>query len=133
VTVMAYDQHGTWNPDDPGPVGELSWQKKVLGALLELAPPDRIDLGVAGYGYRWGGTHGAGSLGDPQARRLVAEDGSTAHFDAKAGEWTATLKDGSVFWWADARSLALRIRLASKLGLHGVAVWSLATSDPIAR
>ena len=130
VTVMAYDHHGTFNPANPGPVGELSWQSKVLDALLLLAPPDRVDLGVAGYGYRWA-TDGVHTVGDHRARRLVELASGTSVFDDAAGEWTATLSDGQVFWWADARSITLREDLAAARGLHGVAVWSLALSDPL--
>ena len=130
VTVMGYDQHGTFNPTNPGPVGELSWQRKVLAALLLTAKPSQVDLGVAGYGYRWAadGTH---TVGDVRARRLVSEAHVTPTFDEVRGEWTATLPDGQIFWWADARSIALREQLAASLGLHGVAVWSLALSDPV--
>jgi spore germination protein YaaH len=130
VTVMGYDQHGTFNPTNPGPVGELTWQRKVLNALLLSAKPSQVDLGVAGYGYRWAadGTH---TVGDVRARRLVAAAHVSPTFDERRGEWTATLPDGQVFWWADARSIALREQLAASLGLHGVAVWSMALSDPV--
>jgi spore germination protein YaaH len=130
VTVMGYDQHGTFNPTNPGPVGELTWQRKVLAALLLTAKPGQVDLGVAGYGYRWAadGTH---TVGDIRARRLVKAAGVTPTFDDGRGEWTATLPDGQVFWWADARSIALREKLAASLGLHGVAVWSMALSDQV--
>ncbi len=130
VTVMGYDQHGTFNPTNPGPVGELTWQRKVLAALLLSAKPGQVDLGVAGYGYRWAadGTH---TVGDIRARRLVAAAHVTPTFDEGRGEWTATLPDGQVFWWADARSIAMREQLAASLGLHGVAVWSMALSDPV--
>ena len=130
VTLMAYDQHGTFNPTNPGPVGELTWQRKVLNALLLTAKPGQVDLGVAGYGYRWAsdGTH---TVGDVRARRLVAAAQVTPTFDEGRGEWTATLPDGQVFWWADGRSIALREQLAASLGLHGVAVWSMALSDPV--
>ncbi len=130
VTVMAYDQHGTFNPADPGPIGELSWQRKVLAAALLTAKPGQVDLGVAGYGYRWA-PDGVHTVGDARARRLVAAAATSPAFDARRGEWTATLPDGEVFWWSDARSIALREQLAASLGLHGVAIWSLAVSDPI--
>lgn len=130
VTVMAYDQHGSFNPANPGPVGELSWQRRVLHAMLVLAEPGQVDLGVAGYGYRWA-SDGVHTVGDTRARRLVAAVGVTPGFDEVKGEWTATLPDGQVFWWADARSIALREKLAASLGLRGVAVWSLALSDPL--
>lgn len=130
VTVMGYDQHGTFNPTNPGPVGELTWQRKVLAALLLTAEPGQVDLGVAGYGYRWAadGTH---TVGDIRARRLVAAANVVPTFDEQRGEWTATLPDGQIFWWADARSIAMREQLAASLGLHGVAVWSMALSDPV--
>jgi spore germination protein YaaH len=48
------------------------------------------------------------------------------------GEWTARLRDGSTVWWSDARSLARRTQFAWVLHLHGLAVWSLGLSDPIA-
>jgi len=130
VTVMGYDQHGTFNPTNPGPVGELTWQRKVLAALLLSAKPGQVDLGVAGYGYRWAadGTH---TVGDIRARRLVAAAHVSPTFDEGRGEWTATLPNGQVFWWADARSIAMREQLAASLGLHGVAVWSMALSDPV--
>ena len=130
VTVMGYDQHGTFNPTNPGPVGELSWQRKVLAALLLVAKPSQVDLGVAGYGYRWA-SDGAHTVGDVRARRLVAAAHATPTFDQVRGEWTATTSDGQVFWWADGRSIALREQLAASLGLHGVAVWSMALSDPV--
>jgi len=130
VTLMAYDQHGTFNPANPGPVGELTWQRKVLNALLLTANPGQVDLGVAGYGYRWA-SDGAHTVGDIRARRLVAAAHVVPTFDQGRGEWTATLPDGQVFWWADARSIALREQLAASLGLHGVAVWSMALSDPV--
>ncbi len=130
ITVMAYDQHGTFNPANPGPIGELSWQRKVLAAVLLTAEPGQVDLGVAGYGYRWA-SDGVHTVGDARARRLVAAATTTPTFDAVRGEWTATLPDGEVFWWSDAQSIAMREQLAASLGLHGVAVWSLAVSDPI--
>lgn len=130
VTIMGYDQHSTYDPTNPGPVGELTWQRKVLAAALLSVKPEQVDLGVPGYGYRWG-PEGAHTVGDPSARTLVAAAGVTPTFDDRRGEWTATLPDGEVLWWADAKSIALREQLAASLGLHGVAVWSLVLSDPV--
>lgn len=133
LTLMAYDQHGTFSPDDPGPVGSLDWQRACLDALVKLVPADQVDLGVAGYGYRWGPDR-VHAVGDSQARRLVSEDAAAkVRWDTTAREWNATLSDGSNMWWSDATSLRSRQRLAMELRLHGIAVWSLAVSDPIER
>ncbi|ROS33346.1 glycosyl hydrolase family 18 protein [Curtobacterium sp. PhB78] len=131
LTLMAYDQHGPWEPDAPGPVGSLPWASKSARALATLAPADQIVLGVAGYGYHWKGPRPAGQLSDDQARRRVRKAGVTPTWNATEGEWTAALPSGEVLWWSDARSLRERVALAERLGLTGVAVWSLDLSDTL--
>lgn len=132
LTLMAYDQHGTWDPSNPGPIGALPWQRACLDALLELVPAGQIDLGVAGYGYRWLGPDGPHALSTRQARELVATTpGASVRWDDEAKEWTATLPDGQVAWWSDATSLRYRVDLAEQKRINGVAVWSLAVADPL--
>ena len=130
VALMAYDEHG-WGDSGPGPVGELSWQEKGLDLLLSKVPADKVDLGVAGYGYAWSADGAVSQVGDRKARDMVAQDGATARYDTTAGEWTATLGDGTVLWWSDARSFAARRTLAADKGVHGLAVWDLGLSDTI--
>jgi len=127
---MAYDEHGpTWN--GVGPIGGLPWQEACLQQLLTLVPAAKVDLGVAGYGYTWPTTGTGVSVGDAQARQMVADDGSSATWDSTQGEWTATLSDGTVLWWSDAKSWSLRVTLAQKYALHGMALWSLGLSEPL--
>jgi spore germination protein len=129
IVLMAYDQHGPWEKT-PGPVGAEGWVRTGLRLLLAQVPPSKVDLGVAGYGYAWEPGRRR-QLSDASARALAARSGTHAHWDAGAGEWTAKLPRGGAVWWSDARTLARREHLASSLGLHGVAVWSLGLSDPI--
>ncbi|MFZ7088248.1 glycosyl hydrolase family 18 protein [Curtobacterium sp. RRHDQ10] len=131
LTLMAYDQHGPWEPNDPGPVGALDWTTQSVAALKSLAPADQIVLGVAGYGYHWHGPDAAAQVSDREARDRVAAAHATATWNGTVGEWTATLPNGEVLWWSDARSLGVRETLAEQLGLTGVAVWSLDLSDTI--
>ena len=130
LVLMAYDQHTQGS--GPGPVGALSWQQQGLDVLVSEVPAGGWTWGVAGYGYSWPtGGGGASQVSDQGARDLVAADGATAQFDDASGEWTATLSDGTVLWWSDAQSLALRRTMAANAGIHGLAVWDLALSDPI--
>lgn len=130
IALMAYDEHGpTWN--GVGPIGGLPWQESCLQQILADVPADKVDLGVAGYGYTWPTTGTGVQVGDAQARQMVANDGSTATWNSTQGEWTATLKNGTVLWWSDAKSWPLRVTLAQKYGLHGMALWALDLSDPI--
>lgn len=125
--LMAYDQHGPWS--DPGPVGALAWTRRAVSAAQDAgAPVDRLDLGVAGYGYSWGGDE-SGQLSPAVARRTA---GDAARWSDRTGEWSATLDDGRKLHWSDARSWRVRVDLAAELGLHGVALWSL-NGEPLPR
>lgn len=127
IDLMTYDLHGPWS--GPGPVGALPWQRRAVTAALAVVPADRLQLGVAGYGYTWP-RHGSGrSVTVAQARRMVARDGATARWRAGAGEWTARLSDGTVLWWSDGRSYERRVALARELGVRGLAVWRLGSAD----
>ena len=127
IILMGYDEHGPWDPA-AGPIGSLDWQRAGLTALLESVPADKVELGVAGYGYQWG-AESTTSLSVAAARELAGE---AAIFDDESGEWSATLADGSTIWWSDGESLALRYTLAEEFGLHGLALWVLELADPIA-
>ena len=130
VILMAYDEHGPWE-HTPGPIGALAWQLAGLNVLLGYLPAGKVDLGVAAYGYGWR-RHKTFALSDAQARDLAAGANARARYIAPVGEWTAKLHDGSTIWRSDARSLAARAQLARSLHLHGLAIWSLGQSDPIA-
>lgn len=120
--LMTYDQHGPWST--PGTIGALPWAQRVVEAAEhEGLAADRIDLGVAGYGYLWGGRD-AGQVSPARARALA---GGAARWSERSGEWRATLGDGRELHWSDARSYRARVALAQRLGLHGVALWSLTT------
>ena len=116
-------------PSDPtpGPIGALAWQRAAVKAALTFMGKEKVDLGVAGYGYIWR-ANSVETLSDARARALA---GTRARYDDASGEWTAHLGDGSTIWWSDARSYRARVDLATSLGLHGLAVWSLGLSDPL--
>jgi spore germination protein YaaH len=127
--LMAYDQHGPgWSK--AGPIGGTPWVKQVLaGFIAAKVPRAKIDLGVAEYAYQWRANSSSGtSMSVARARSLA---GSRARFDTRQQEWTATLANGSVLWWSDARTFAARRALAQQYGLHGLAVWELSLGDTI--
>jgi spore germination protein YaaH len=129
IVLMTYDDHGPWE-NTPGPIGPLAWQRASVKALETVVRPGQIFLGAANYGYAWR-PHSNVNLTVSQARALVRRWHGRSRWIASAGEWTAKLKDGSTVWWSDARSVALRARLADSLGVHGLAVWSLGSGDPL--
>jgi spore germination protein len=130
VALMTYDLHGpTWSR--PGAIGPLAWQRRAIETLVSVVPREKVDLGVAGYGYRWPKRGEGGSVTVNGARRMVRKDGANAVWKAKAGEWTARLSNGTVLWWSDGRSYEKRLQLAQELGVHGVALWRLGSTDTL--
>ena len=133
VVLMAYDQHGpTWSK--AGAVGGYPWVKASLNQLLKGVAASRIQLGIAGYGYSW--AHGkqqktGDQYSDKQARAYVKKHHATAHWSSTQKEWHATLANGTVIWWSDAKSYKDRKALAKSKQLGGIAVWSLGQSDPL--
>lgn len=124
--LMAYDEHGPgWS--GPGPIGALDWARRTARPLVASVGPGRVDLGIAGYGYLWRNDGGGRSVSDARARALA---GGRAHWHATIAEWSAHTTRGTL-WWSDHRSYERRLRLADRLGLHGVAVWQLGSADPL--
>ena len=129
VDLMTYDLHGPWS--GPGPIGDLTWQRRSLEALLTVVPPEQVQLGVAGYGYTWPREGTGRSVTVRQAERLVERDGATAHWRAAPGEWTARLSNGTRIWWSDGRSYERRVDLAREYAVRGLAVWRLGSADTL--
>jgi len=132
VVLMAYDQHPA--AGTPGPIAGLPWVERALDAATAAVPPEKLLLGVAGYGYAWpaAGPGPARDLTVADGQALAAQPGSTAEFDAGEGEWRVRAADGTEAWYSDARSTALRAGLAAGRHLAGVALWRLGTEDPAA-
>lgn len=132
VVLMGYDQHGpTWT--SAGPVGGQPWVAAAAKPLTKAIPTSKLVLGVAGYGYTWPQRGDGVQVSDAKARALVAKDHVKAIWSSTQLEWHATLSNGTVLWWSDAKTYAARVAYAKRLGWSGVAVWSLALSDPLAR
>ena len=131
VNVMTYNQH------DPtvnaGPIGQPSWITSVMTTVEKSVSKSKLQLGIAGYGYVWGPgvAKYTNTVTAAQARSIVAKDKSVARFDPSAAEWTTTLHDGTVMWWNDAKTMAVRVALAKTLGIEGAAVWEISNSDPL--
>jgi len=131
VVWMAYDQH-TAAGGVPGPVAGLPWVARTLAAATAAIPPDKLLLGIAGYGYAWPAQGPGRDLTVADAQALAGRPGSTAEFDATEAEWRVHTADGTEAWYSDARSTAARAALAADHHLAGVALWRLGAQDPAA-
>jgi len=132
VQVMTYDDHD--NTTGPGPVAPTAWVSRVAQFAASVIPPDKILLGVPAYGYDWSSAGGATSVTVEQALALAQRYGVTPHLDAASGEDTFTYTDGSgamhTVWFEAAAGVAAKRALAVRLGLRGLAVWTIGGESP---
>jgi spore germination protein YaaH len=126
--IMTYDEH--WKTSEAGPVASNAFVERIATFAASVIPPEKIDLGLPGYGYDWDtavkGSH-ASSISFTDFQKLIAAHGP-AQRDA-SGELKLSYGTHQV-WFPDAQAAAAKFALAKKLRLHGVTMWRLGTEDP---
>ncbi len=130
VRVMAYDY--SWDTSDPGPVAPLPWVEEVVTFAVSQIPPERLQLGVAFYGYDWVDGRGTTRMWDELHDSAVGR-GATIRWDARSGSpWFEYMGgDGRhEVWFENADSLAHKLALIRRFGLAGLAAWRLGGEDP---
>ena len=128
--VMAYDMHrnGVASPNAPLPADE-----GAVRSYLNVAPPEKLLLGVPFYGYDWptkSNQPNSDAAGPPQPRSYgeLASAGHTVYWDPNARvPWTAYQQSAQ---WHEAyydnpQSVALKAQLVARYGLRGVGIWAL--------
>jgi spore germination protein len=130
LRVMAYDYH--WSTSGPGPVAPLGWVNDVARFAASQVPPQKVQLGMALYGYDWVGTAGEGVTYDVITARM-RQHGATRQWSvndaAPSFTYTANRKQHTV-WYEDAQSIAAKLPIVDRLGLAGAVFWRLGGEDP---
>ncbi|RRO18866.1 peptidoglycan hydrolase [Saccharopolyspora rhizosphaerae] len=130
VRIMAYDYH--WETSDPGPAAPEPWLREVLGYAFARVPADKLVLGIPVYGYDWSEGYGT-SVSSARALRLAQRHGVQPVWDEEGGsawfEYQAAGVD-HVVWFEDARSTAVKLRLARELGVRAVHLWAYGPEAP---
>lgn len=155
IRVMAYDF--SYQGGDPGPIAPIDWVDRLVGAMVEMVDPAKIDLGVPTYGYDWvvsvtgtcpvdqvpetKGISIARANRESAARGVVPVwDEATAELrydyaetlggvDANGVDTTCTVQ--RTVHYLDARAVHQRAFLAHRNDLHGVALWALGNEDEL--
>lgn len=132
VQVMTYDEHD--NTSAPGPVSATPWAARVAAYAASVIPPSKILLGVPAYGYDWSAPGHGTTVTLGQALALAARHGVTPQFDPVSGEdhFTYTSASGTLHtvWFESAAGAAAKRAIALRLGLRGLAVWTLGGESP---
>ena len=134
LVLMLYDEH--YNGSAAGPVSPYPWVVANMNWFLHTAriAPSKLVMAAGVYGYDW-------PKGSTRARELplnavlaeAAAHHATIHMDkASQNPYFTYTAGGSthVVWFQNQQTLLQRLRLASKLGLHGVAIWALGQETP---
>lgn len=140
IALMAYDQYWAGSPVS-GSVSQLKWVEDHLKKILLEVPKEKLLLGMPFYTRVWKEEYDANNklvvtsraVSMEYAEQQVAENNGTKTWDAVSGQYYATYKkDGATYkiWLEDARSIKLRVELANKYNLAGVASWKLGFEKP---
>ncbi len=130
VGIMTYDQHGKWS--GPGPVAGIDWVEAVVRYALRHIPAEKLLLGIAGYGYDWGGDGRIDIVSADGALELARQVGASVEWDNRAQVPHFTYVRSGVthqVWFENSYSVARKIALAQHYGLAGVALWRIGYED----
>ncbi|MGE5543061.1 MAG: glycosyl hydrolase family 18 protein, partial [Bacillota bacterium] len=129
VVLMAYDRH--WAGSGEGPVAPLGWVDAAIRRTARLIPVSKMSLGVGLYGYDWPTVPGAGKpeyLPSAGAVMRAEAQGARIQWDSASMEPFYVYDSGGAprtVRFLDRTAAALRVGLARKYGLRGVALWRL--------
>lgn len=140
VALMAYDQYWAGSPVS-GSVSQLKWTEDNLKKVLLEVPKEKLLLGMPFYTRVWQEQYDESNklvvtskaVSMEYADQLIAENKAVKTWDAVSGQYFATYnKDGATYkiWLENESSIKLRVELANKYNLAGVASWKLGLEKP---
>jgi spore germination protein YaaH len=135
IALMAYDQYWAGSPVS-GSVAQLKWVEDNLKKVLLEVPKEKLLLGMPFYTRVWQEQYDASnklvvtskSVSMEYAEQLIAENRAVKMWDAVSGQYFATYNKNGVtykIWLENESSIRLRVELANKYNLAGVASWKL--------
>jgi spore germination protein YaaH len=130
IMIMAYDEH--YVGGTPGAVASINWVTSVIDYALTIVPKDKIILGMAAYGYDWGGTT-TKAYSINGCYSLANQYGVAVNFDSatKSKYFTYTVNGVShTVWFEDGETIAYKLDLANSRDLKGIGIWRLGLENP---
>jgi hypothetical protein len=127
MIVMAYDYY---DRGQPSPMAPLASVDTAVGTLMQSVPANKILLGIAPGGVEWR-TAPTQSRANPLPATDIASlrQRATLIWDANAGASHFTYQDEAgnnyTVWLEDERAVGLKVALAKRYNLAGVAFWRL--------
>jgi len=135
MMLMAYDEHWRTSPVS-GSVASIGWVENGIINTLKSVPANKLILGIPFYMRKWEEVDGkvtAKTLTMNEAEKLIREKQLHPQWMADQGQYYFEYEeDGKLYrvWQEDARSIALKVGLADKYQLPGVAAWRKGFEKP---
>lgn len=137
VMLMAYDEYGRTSPK-AGSTATLPWVESGVQKTLLEVPNEKLVLGVPFYMRRWeedlsGRKTGVKTLTMNEAADEIAAHGIKPVWRDDLGQnYFEYVSGGKKYrvWQEDARSLGLKLELAERYNLAGVAAWRSGFESP---
>jgi cellulose synthase/poly-beta-1,6-N-acetylglucosamine synthase-like glycosyltransferase/peptidoglycan/xylan/chitin deacetylase (PgdA/CDA1 family)/spore germination protein YaaH len=132
IVPMVYDEH--YQSGEPGPIASGAWFQKQIDRLGQIAPPQKMVIGVGNYGYDWtiGGT-GSVETKFGEVMSQAASNKSAVEWNASTANPVYRYQAGGQqheVWFLDAVTALNQARGVADGGFRGVALWRLGAEDP---
>jgi cellulose synthase/poly-beta-1,6-N-acetylglucosamine synthase-like glycosyltransferase/spore germination protein YaaH/peptidoglycan/xylan/chitin deacetylase (PgdA/CDA1 family) len=144
IILMAYDQYNI--AGTPGPISAQKWIEEALDWTARQINPDKIILGVAGYGYDWFKTdHGKDTLRPltyteaiNKAKVLKADldynndnyNLNYSYTEERENDTGGISKINHEVWFTDAATTFNVLRFSDEYATAGTALWRMGGEDP---
>jgi spore germination protein len=114
-------------------VAPINKVQEVVAFGVSQIPPEKLDLGMANYGYDWAlpfvrGTTEARAIGHNEAVMIAYANNAQIQFDELAqSPYFTYVRDGieHVVWFEDVRSIQTKFDLLKANNLAGLGYWQL--------
>jgi hypothetical protein len=134
--VMTYDEHWRTSPI-AGSVASIGWVERGIQNTLQYVPREKLLMGVPFYTREWresdNGRVRSSTMLMADVENRIARYGVTPSWLDTAGQHYMEYSDDSAryrVWIEDAKSLTLKVDLARKYELAGVAAWRKGFEKP---
>ena len=134
--VMTYDEHWRSSPV-AGSVASIGWVERGIINTLQYVPKEKLLMGVPFYTREWresgNGRVRASTMWMADVENKVARYGLTPKWLDEAGQHYIEYGDDNYrykVWIEDGKSLGLKVDLAKKYELAGVAAWRKGFEKP---
>ncbi len=132
LILMAYDLHYT--DSDPGPIADVRWVESLISKIVSQVDPDKIIIGIAGYGYDWPQGDQGDDITYSEALVTAKESDAIVIFDSKSSNCSYSYSDDNDHlhnvWLTDAATTFNIMRISAKYGINNAALWRLGGEDP---